>query len=434
MSVSIKSIWKSYWDRAMAAENQAEYRQVRKDLLVFEYVKKLEAEGMGACGVLYLKLSALQSQTLNSANRQALQDTFVDFAPEAKVKVFELHNEDLLVVYGKNWHDEILSCLVKIRFLLHDDPMLKNADDLEQSGLAQLFMLPEQKKNLSNLLQEIISETQNMVSAKSLPKIVPISIFNTSNKKVKRGLSPEMLAKVQKILSVADFSSFIRRQSVCAIIGKSVPQRVFEEVYVSIPDLREMLLPDVDLTSNPWLFLSLSETLDKRVLETISRHDDGSLIGNFSVNINVSTILSDDFLEFDDNINVSVRSSIILELQLVDIFSDIKAFILAKTFAQARGYKVCIDGITVDKLKYLNRTNLGCDLIKIIWHPSFLDVIHEDRHFMDYVNKAERAKMILCRIDDPQAIEVGNSLGINLYQGRYVQRLLSQRSNFSFKK
>ena len=54
---------------------------------------------------------------------------------------------------------------------------------------------------------------------------------------------------------------------------------------------------------------------------------------------------------------------------------------------------------------------------------------HPERpNFMDYVNKAERAKMILCRIDDPRAIEVGNSLGINLYQGRYVQRLLSQHS------
>lgn len=434
MNAGIKNIWKNYWDKAMTAEDQTEYRLVRKDLLVFEYVKKLELEDTKACEVLYLKLHALQNQTLNSANRQALQDTFADFAPESKVKLFELHNEDLLVAYSKSWHDEILSCLVKIRFLLHDDPVLKNADDLEQAGLARIFALPEQKEALSNLLKEIISDTKHWSANTAVPKTVPVSVFNTSSKKVKRGLSPDMLAKVQKILSVADFSSFIRRQSVCAIIGKSVPQRVFEEVYVSIPDLREMLLPDVDLTSNPWLFLSLSETLDKRVLETISRHDDGSLIGNFSVNINVSTILSDDFLEFDDNINVSMRSSIILELQLVDIFSDIKAFILAKTFAQARGYKVCIDGITVDKLKYLNRTNLGCDLIKIIWHPSFLDVIHEDRHFMDYVNKAERAKMILCRIDDPQAIEVGNSLGINLYQGRYVQRLLSQRSNFSFKK
>ena len=199
----------------------------------------------------------------------------------------------------------------------------------------------------------------------------------------------------------------------------------FDEVFVSIADLRDMLLPDVDLTANPWLFLHLTETLDKRVLASVSQHDDGSLNSNFSMNLNVSTILSDEFLTFDENINPSMRSSIVLELQLVDIFSDIKAFILAKTFAQYRGYKICIDGITVDKLKYIDREQLNGDLLKIIWHPSFMDMIREDSHFTDYVNRAERAKMILCRVDDPQAVEIGNSLGINLYQGRYIQRILT---------
>lgn len=407
----------------MASEIQAEseYRAVRRDVLVFEYLKKLEKEGI-SCEALYLNVHLLRAQNLSAVSRQALQDTFAALSSAAQAKVFTLHNDDMVVVYDRNCHDEILSCLVKIRFLFNDDPLLKGAEDLEKVGFVRIFNMTTER----NLLKNRIREVMQSAAAVSAPKVMPVSVFNTSNRRAKRGLSPEMLAKVQKILSVADFSSFIRRQSICAIIGKAAPQRVFEEVYVSIPDLREMLLPDVDLTSNPWLFLSLSETLDKRVLETISRHDDGSLIGNFSININVSTILSDDFLAFDDNINVSMRSSVILELQLADIFSDIKAFMLARTFAQARGYKVCIDGITVDKLKYLNRTNLNCDLMKIIWHPSFMDVIHEDTHFMDYVNKAERAKMILCRIDDPQAVEVGNSLGINLYQGRYVQKLLSQ--------
>lgn len=421
----------------MAVDTQSEYRMIRRDVLVFEHLKKLEKEG-GAYEALYLNIHNLQNQNLKAVNRQGLLDTFAALSPEAAARSFVLHNDDLVVVFNKNSHDEILSCLVKIRFMFHDDPLLKDADDLEEIGFARIFDTAGQKGELRALIKEVVQAPLPEISdGAKMPKTVPVSVFNTSNKKVKRDLSPEMLAKVQKILSVADFSSFIRRQAICAIIGKAAPQRVFEEVYVSIPDLREMLLPDVDLTSNPWLFLSLSETLDKRVLETISRHDDGSLIGNFSVNINVSTILSDDFLAFDDNINVSMRSSIILELQLVDIFSDIKAFVLAKTFAQARGYKVCIDGITVDKLKYLNRTNLNCDLMKIIWHPSFMDVIREDRHFMDYINKAERAKMILCRIDEPQAVEVGNSLGINLYQGRYVQRLLSQhapRTIFSVKK
>ena len=90
----------------------------------------------------------------------------------------------------------------------------------------------------------------------------------------------------------------------CAVIGKSAPQMIFEEVYVSIPDLRDILLPDVNLTSNPWLFMHLTETLDKRVLAHVSKHDDGSLVSNFSMNLNVSTILSDAFFK-NDSVKIS---------------------------------------------------------------------------------------------------------------------------------
>lgn len=410
---------------------------VKQDTIILDYMKKIEKE-IGAFKVLYFDVSKLQTHNLKNVQRQAMIETFETVVEKSKGGIFSLPNDDIVVFYNKKFDDEILACLVKIRFMFYDDPVIREADDLEQSGFVKFYDLAfdtgkfrERLKSSMNSAGEEKTEDKNGFVSDEVKKerfaASQTSVFNSvaNTKKLRKELTPDILAKLQKILSVADFSSFIRRQAICAVIGKAPPQRIFEEVYVSIPDLRDMLLPDVDLTSNPWLFLSLSETLDKRVLETVNRHDDGSLAGNFSININVSTLLSDDFLAFDDNVNASMRSSIILELQLVDIFSDIKAFILAKTFAQARGYKVCIDGITVDKLKFLNRKNLDCDLLKIIWHPTFMDVIQEDTHFMDYVNKAERAKLILCRIDDAQAIEVGNSLGINLYQGRYIQRLLN---------
>lgn len=410
---------------------------VQPDTVIFDYMKKIMAQ-IDDYQALYFNTHLLQAQSLKVTQRQELIETFENVVKKSEGESFSLPNEDILFFYKKKCNDEVKACLVKVRFMFHDDPIVRNADDLETAGLVKIFDLARESEEFAQKIKDTIAKAgQALDIAKNAKGISSASVFNTSAKKLRRELTPEMLAKLQKILAVADFSSFIRRQSICAVIGKAPPQRVFEEVYVSIPDLREMLLPDVDLTANPWLFLSLSETLDKRVLETINRHDDGSLSGNFSININVSTILSDEFLEFDENISPSMRSSVILELQLVDIFSDIKAFMLAKNFAQSRGYKICIDGITVDKLKFLNRVHLDCDLLKIIWHPSFMDVVNEDKHFMDYVNKAERAKMILCRIDDSQAVEVGNNLGINLYQGRYIQRMLNaqpKRTIFAIRK
>lgn len=418
-------------------KNTPEKPAVKKNTLIFDYLVRMEKD-LDSYRAMYLFIHNLQSQKVRTMQRQSLIETFENVIKKSGGEIFGMPNEDMVVVFNKSAHDEMLACLVKIRFMFHDDPLIQKSFDLESSGFVKFFELGNGATEFKNLIKTGMENYEAVPqTTKGGNMSAPVSSFLGGQRKLRRELTPSMLSKVQKALSMTDFSSLIRRQSVCAVIGKSPPQMLFDEVFVSIADLRDMLLPDVDLTANPWLFQHLTETLDKRVLVSISRHDDGSLTSNFSINLNVSTILSDEFLEFDENINASMRSSVVLELQLVDIFSDVKAFILAKTFAQYRGYKICIDGITVDKLKYIDREQLSSDLIKIIWHPSFMDVIREDKHFTDYVNKAERARMILCRVDDPQAVEVGNSLGINLYQGRYIQRLLTsqpRKTIFSIKK
>lgn len=413
---------------------------VKKDTVIFDYLRKME-KSLDDYRALYLETGRLENRNMRAVQRQSLIETFETVIKKSGGELFALPNDDVVVFFNRTAQEEILTCLVKLRFILHDDPLIRNNPDLEKSGFARFYDL----SNGAARFRDIIRKATENGSADTKPEersgrpsmLGQGGIYGGGVRKLRRQLTPQMLSKLQKVLSMADFSSLIRRQSVCAVIGRSAPQMLFDEVFVSIADLRDTLLPDVDLTANPWLFQYLTETLDKRVLASVSKHDDGSLINNFSMNLNVSTILSDEFLQFDEDINASMRSTIVLELQLADIFSDIKAFILAKTFAQYRGYKVCIDGITVDKLKYIDREQLGADLIKIIWHPTFMDVINEDKHFTDYVNKAERARMILCRVDDPQAVEVGNSLGINLYQGRYIQRLLMaqpRKTIFSIKK
>ena len=399
--------------------------EVKKDVLINDYVGRLKDRDNYRA--LYLSTSKLSEANQKYLSRQSLVETFDVVSAKGEGEIFGLPNDDMVIIYNKKMEEEILACLIKVRYIFHDDPLVKDSFDLEKVGFVTYYDLDGRFQSaIDNAMKAAAEQSFSALRKKtSTDKTSEWRIVKPQVKKLRRELTPALLGKIQKALSMTDFASLIRRQSVCAIIGKSSPQVLFDEAYVAISDLRDMLLPDLDFTANPWLFLALAGTLDKRVLEHVSQHDDGALTSNFSLNLNVSTILSDEFLAFDDGINTATRSTIVLELQLVDIFSDIKAYMLAKTFAQYRGYKICIDGITVDKLKYINRQNLDADLIKIIWHPSFMDVIHEDKHFMDYVNRAERAKMILCRVDDPAAVEVGNSLGINMYQGFYIQRLLN---------
>lgn len=371
---------------------------------------------------LYVNLHKIGEKYRTSVYKNELEAMFLSLVKEGFAKTFFVQNDGFLVVYDKSKNDDVLSLLIKIEFLFREDEIIKNNPDLQKSGVVVFYDVESEYTSLCRKIEASYEDGKI--------KVNPLFVEQTGYKKQvadnKKIFTTEMLSKVQKIISVSDFSSFIRRQAVCAIIGKSTPQRVFEEVFVDIEDVRDSLLPGVNIKSNPWLNLALSDTLNKRVLDIISRHDDGDLPGNFSVNINVSSILSDEFIQFDDSINGSMRTTIALELKLEDIFSDMNSYLLARTFAKARGYKICIDGITVDKLNYINRQKLDCDLMKIEWHPSLIDIFSKDEHFMDYQNKGERAKIILCNIEDQSAIEAGNNLGINMYQGRYVQRMINE--------
>lgn len=391
---------------------------------IFEDINSF-CEDKSQCGVLCVNVHKISERYINSVAKNELKNMFVPLIKDGVAKTFVLPNEDFLVVYNKTKADDVSSLLVKIQFLFQEDEAVKNSSDLQKCGVAVFYDLASEYDALCKKIEASFEKEKQQVKTLFFED----SVYRKDEGINKKLFTAELLSKVQKIISTSDFSSFIRRQPVCVIFGKSDPQRVFEEVYVSVEDVRDSLMPGVNVDTNPWLKLSLSETLNKRVLEVVSRHEDGDLSGNFSVNINVSSILSDEFIQFDDSINGSMRSTIILELQLEDVFSDMNSYVLAKTFAKTRGYRVCIDGINIDKLKYIKREKLDCDLMKIDWHHSLIDLFTSDEHFMDYQNKSARSKIILCNIEEPQAIEAGNSLGINLYQGRYIQKMLSDKKS-----
>lgn len=404
-------------------------KPVSKNIPIIDYIDSLNLSTSSYIA-LCLNTNKLKNQNEASLQRQALSETLANICKKINSKNFSLPNKTSIIIFEKQHLDEVISTLLKMSFVFSDEPIMQNIADINNSEFINPFKLPEKIDDLKELISVSMSTTINKSKDFVNPALLNTGLTNTQTapKKFKKSLSPSILTKLQSILNSTDFASLIRRQSICAIIGKSTPQVLFDEVFVSIPDMRDTFLPDVDLITNPWLFQALTETLDKGVLNNISRREDSFLTSNFSLNLNIETILSDTFLEFDNNINPQVRSTIVLEVQLVDIFSDMRAYNLAKTLAHSRGYKICIDGITVDKIKYLNQTAFEADFIKVIWAPNLKETLEKEDHFSHYDNKSQRAKFIICRVDDNEAIEVGNDLGINFYQGRYVQKILSQQS------
>ena len=146
----------------------------------------------------------------------------------------------------------------------------------------------------------------------------------------------------------------------------------------------------------------------------------------------MSTILSDAFEEFNYNLISTMRSSIVLEMQPVDILSDLPSYLKARDYVQGLGFKVCLDGVTATTLPFMDRERLGADFLKLVYSPQLIERLQNDAAFKACFDAVGQNRLIVCRVDDEEAVRVLKEAGATLFQGRYIQNLLNaprQRPN-----
>ena len=114
-----------------------------------------------------------------------------------------------------------------------------------------------------------------------------------------------------------------------------------------------------------------------------------------------------------------------MEIKQHDIFANLPAFLNARAFIKEQGYRLSIDTVTEDSLSLILREKLEADFIKLMWSPALLENA-QNKDFIHAIKFNDPNQIILCRVDDKRAIELGQTLGISLYQGYYIQKLLYQ--------
>jgi EAL domain-containing protein (putative c-di-GMP-specific phosphodiesterase class I) len=188
-----------------------------------------------------------------------------------------------------------------------------------------------------------------------------------------------------------------------------------------------MLHTETDLFSNRWLFKYLTQILDERMLDmlmlTPMRYFDIPL----SLNFNIETILSKKFIDFDTNMKLIIKVPVVVEVQIGDAFCDIAGFTAARNILERLGYKLCLDGVTGFSMMQIDREKLGVDLIKLQWNADLEGDANkvENRPLKRAIENAGSGRVILCRCDTRQAVSYGQAMGVNLFQGRYIDRIIN---------
>lgn len=407
----------------MAIAPDAQKKLPSQENLLLDYTQRLEKHKQGRSGVC-IHLSGLRPFNRREQHVRAATGNFEPFVKAMNGQLFVLKNMDLVFVFKNEIRPQVETAVQKIKFLFGDDPLVAE-DGGQGRAFATWYDVERQFDDFLHMVQGLVDAEQRRVTeAKSR-----VDARATLKARQEKGepLTPEVLARIETALARADLSNLVRRQFICTVDDNNVPGQEFSELFISIKDLRETLLPGVNLLSNRWLFQYLTETLDKRMLSMLSKTDRITLSGDISFNINVKTLLSPEFLGFDDNTAASRRGHMIIELQKEDIFADLGTYLFAREFVQHKGYRVCLDGLTHQTMGIIDRERLSADMAKLIWNPEMVDggePLHQQIRAM--VEKAGPRKIVLCRCDNREAIDFGKAVGVDLFQGRYVENLIAE--------
>jgi EAL domain-containing protein (putative c-di-GMP-specific phosphodiesterase class I) len=333
--------------------------------------------------------------------------------------LFGLFNNDLFVVCPRDALANVEAALARVSHVLGIDPFFVNGGEATPDFCSYF--------DFDSQFAVLIERVESLIQARSERD----RLARTSGKAAGDGkpLDLSNLATLEKSIAQADLSAMTSRQAICEVGDDGRPAPLFYELFTSIGALRETLMPDQNFFSDRWLFQYLTTKLDQRMLAWLTKNDDATLKHSFSLNINISSVLSQRFLDFDALLDKTRRNTIVIELQKMDVFADIARYLFAREFLLDRGYRVCLDGLTALSLPFVERQKLGFDLIKLHWTPQLRQQIEgkDGERLRAAIADSNPRRIIMMRCESDDALELGHEHGISLFQGHFLDHLLAEK-------
>lgn len=392
---------------------RTETKPTPPEALLLRYVRQLGDQRL-AQRALHFHLSGLQKQHRQDQHLRIAANMLEDLVLRFDGRIFLLQSGDIVLTCRGARRKTLEGSIEIIRYLFNDDPLA-----WEESPREDFCSLYDLESDYDRFLAAVkrINEALVKPEDEALP-----GKRNGAPRQQKQPLDPEHLGEVLATINRADLANLIRCQTVWMMAPGAAPEPMFDELFVSIEELGNALAPNYRLASDRWLFQYLTQSLDRRVLSMLVREYPAVPRG-LSLNINLATLLSPDFLRFEDYLPVRARGNVILELQLADVWSDFGAFLFAANMVKQREYRLCLDAVKHTALPLIDADRLGVDFVKLIWDDALLSIGDEDKQQLRrLVAESGSAQVILIRCDSAEAVAFGQSAGIRLFQGWYTDR------------
>lgn len=359
------------------------------------------ARNQSAYSVLYVSLSKLKPKNRHPSFIKIIAKLFDDLVGAAEGMMFILNNGDF-VILGKHITEKIVSDAVdKLRKGLASDPILFNANISE---FARLYSFPNDFATLYAYVQEQINNAR-------LPD------FSNLKYPVEASQMDGVLAHLDAI----NVPEIIKHQSVIRLRSANQFEVMFQEFFVAVKDLSAQYDKNMDLTANKWLFLYLTQALDKKTIASFKAAEITNWPRRISLNLHLSSVFTPEF----DNLAADTlpdRPQIIAEVQMMDIFNKLESYFEAREKLHAQGNKILIDGLIPETLSLTDINRLEPDLIKLFWNP-MMEFDTNNQELRGIIEHFGSDRVILAKCTDDKALRWGISYGIRTFQGPYMDTL-----------
>ncbi len=348
--------------------------------------------------VLYVNVSKLKPKNRHPRFVKIIAKLFDDLVAIASGSMFVLSNGDFAIV-GKNITEKTVAEAVdKLRRGLVTDPIWTAHSSSEFTKLYE----PEEFEDLVKRIEELLLMSK------------PVDLLA-----YRYPVDASQIDGLKDRLDEINIVEIIKHQSVLKLekMGNLTP--MFEEFFVAVKDLSKKFDPNVDLTGNKWLFLYLSQTLDKKTMYSFLFSDIKNKPQKVSLNLNLSTMFLPEFEDFVKRIEEDGQK-IVVEVQVMDILNNLAAYFDAKELLHQEGHQILIDAASIEMLQVLNVKKLEPDYIKIFWHTLMEEYEGNALGVKQMLEDIGVDKIILAKCLDEKALRWGIKNGIRAFQGPYM--------------
>jgi len=388
------------------------------EALLLNKLRVIERDSSG-CYAVQLHLSGLRPGNRKPHFLGIAARTFDNLETNFEATLFQLYNGDFVVICKDVPVDEIDPVIFKVRQLFSEDPLTDGEDGSLEDRFSTWYDFSDQGDYASFV------EVANEIAVQAAAQRKKEADLLSPNSLPGERLNPESTTQINLKLQSVEILDLIQEQTAVVVKPGAKGSVLFNEQYVSMAALQKRVSPDVNLFGSNWLFQFLTETIDRRLLGVMSRRNFAALKEPISLNLNISTVLGREFQHFHHVVGGNA-GKVVVELQLIDILSDMAAFYDARDMLQENGYRVLLDGMSPLALQFFDPAILEVDLIKISWGQEFESEESDERvkDMRKVIGNVGKDSVIISRVDSEKAVVWALALGITRFQGYYIDTVV----------